>query len=1131
MLSGKPIQLMEKQKTTRAQRVGGSLLLSAGALVVGVYLYAGYLNYFAATPAQPDQAEPQVAGDSTDYPAMYTNHRDYRCGGTCATKNLLPEESSFEVGVKDQFDGLTFLRRMGYEDYAPGSGDIFSSDPTKGYVVPSVTSERYVDGARSFKAVNNHPDGLVFEYNWIQVPTTGKYVFSVYAKAENLQGSATQILTSLDIIDKEWNPVMEGSGDRWLAESAAGNSGWVRLSVATDVDLLAGEFYRPAFQIGSRLSPSITGTFYLDAMQFELAENQSNPQPSSFAYQTTAQELYAYTSTDAPGVDAKRGNTFWTQDNETVYGQIQIREAAPLASGSQVKWWLYDTNGDSTNTATALASGITSVNPSPASFQTVTLNLSSELASAAPTAGKGVWKTVVELWDPTGTTMVDREFLIFGRIEASPYVGQALPDSFYGNHVSLSIRTNDYSNYFGRYYQQIQANRPVHEYWSTAEKLGIKASREFGLLEQDLVQRQEELGLADPFFMDFVDTMTAHHIDLFPVLGQRHNNGDADAQWQSFVSDAVSAYGPKISAYEVLNEPKEESIPFLRYYGYLWRAEEAIHSLQPDALVIGPSASGDYFANLLAYSDGVHSTGFDLFSRSANHIYFRYQNGMRNIPEVAENWAFEDVDEAMREWQEIFDAAAPDEASRKKTWITEIGINQTRLYDDVPFIAHNGWTGDEALFYDHMSGSVPIAKKLASDFLRYELYQLANGLEKSYEFGLFVATIADSTMYGFFDFDGTPLPIAPAFAQMTKRLEQSPYVRRVESPELRANGTYTEMSRAFLFSSPDLDQPGATRPTAVVWNWEPAGTGAELLNIPLAANLVDVEDVYGNPIDVGSGETFSLPIDSAPRYIIGRSGVTMSQLAYALDKLRPSGPFAPTASVEGERVKLVISRVLAADIDEYRIYREPASGGEAVFVGSVAARAEAMTWYDDPPTGDWKYRVTAVEQGTEYETGLSGPSGTVSVNASPVWVEQSDLEIHEDDQINVLLTVTDINPEDTITITSNNLPPGATLTDHGNKTATLAWRPDLEQANVYPVLFDAFDGREHVEMSVTITVLDGRSECTPQWICTPWSVCADNRQTRTCTDELVCGTDAGRPEEIRACDSFAPRQIDDLDVE
>jgi hypothetical protein len=238
--------------------------------------------------------------------------------------------------------------------------------------------------------------------------------------------------------------------------------------------LLAGEFYRPTFQFGSRLSPSITGTFYLDAMQFELAENQSNPQPSSFAYQTTAQELYAYTSTDAPGTLSKRGNLFWTQDNETVYGQIQIREAAPLAPDSQVKWWLYDTNGDSTNTATALASGISNVNPNPGSFQAVTLNLSSTLASAAPTAGKGVWKMVIELWDPTETTMADREFLVFGRLEASPYVGQSIPDSFFGNHVSLNVRTNDYSNYFGRYYQQIQASRPVDEYWSIAEKLGVK---------------------------------------------------------------------------------------------------------------------------------------------------------------------------------------------------------------------------------------------------------------------------------------------------------------------------------------------------------------------------------------------------------------------------------------------------------------------------------------------------------------------------------------------------------------------------------------------------------------------------------------------------------------------------------
>ncbi len=1081
---------------------------------------------------QKSQALGEVAGDGTDYPALYTNHRDYRCGGTCATKNLIPEEASFEVGAADQIDGLAFFRRMGYETYAPGSRNLFSSNPSVGYNPPAITTERFVDGAKSFKVVNTNRDGLLFDFNWIQVPTTGKYVFSVYAKAENLGDNATQILSNLSIRDKDWAEQMS-AGDRWLTESPAGNSGWVRLSIATNVDLQAGEFYRPEFRISSRMAPGLTGTFYLDAIQFELAENQSNPQPSSFAYQTTAQELFAYTSSDQSGSQPKRGNLYWSQDAETIYAQVQLREAAPLSADSQLRWWLYDANGDSTNQSTALASGSQLVQPNAESFQTVSMNLASILASAAPDAQKGIWKIVFELWDPAGSTMIDREFLVLGRLEESPYVGQSLPDSFFGNHVSLGQRLIEYSGFFDRYFSVFQANRPVNEYYDIAEKLGIKTSREFGLLEQDLVDRREELGLADAFIEDYVDEMAAHSIDLLPVIGQRHGNGNADAEWQNFVSEVVQAYGSKVGDYEVLNEPHDDTFPYVRYYGYLWRSEEVIHSVLPDANVLGPSSSFQYFADLLGYTDGSHGTGFDLFTSSAAHIYFRYSNGMRDIPEDTYGNGFTDVDGAIRKWQGIFNEAAPDVASRKTTWITEIGINQARLYDDIPAIAYSAWTGDEAIFYNHMSGSVPIAKKLASDFLRYELYQMANGIIRSYEFGLFVPTIHDSLMYGFFDYDGTPLPIAAGYAQMTKRLEQGEYIRRVEQPDLRANATYQDKSRAFLFSAPDLDQPGATRPVAVVWNWTQDGVGGGLLDIPLQADRVLVEDMFGNPVDIGSGASFSLPLDPSPKYIIGESGMTMSEFAYAFDSRRPNAPFAPTATVEGERVKITISAGLNQDVATYRVYREPASGGTAEYVGDATGEPydSTFTWYDDPPTGSWRYRASAVEQGTDFETARSGVSQAVSVNDSPSWVDQIDLTVHEDDLVTFTLTATDPNPEDTLTLSSPNLPFQAELQDNGDRTASFTWRPGLDQAGIFDIRFDVFDGRDHVVMDVRITVEDGRSNCTPNWACTPWSACADSRQTRLCTDENACGTDAGRPQELLVCDSTAPDSVDDLTIQ
>ncbi len=55
--------------------------------------------------------------------------------------------------------------------------------------------------------------------------------------------------------------------------------------------------------------------------------------------------------------------------------------------------------------------------------------------------------------------------------------------------------------------------------------------------------------------------------------------------------------------------------------------------------------------------------------------------------------------------------------------------------------------------------------------------------------------------------------------------------------------------------------------------------------------------------------------------------------------------------------------------------------------------------------------------------------------------------------------------------------------------------------------------------------------CNPNWTCTDWSVCSNSSQTRTCTDQNSCGTDTGKPNESQACDSTAPEQIIDLNVE
>lgn len=43
------------------------------------------------------------------------------------------------------------------------------------------------------------------------------------------------------------------------------------------------------------------------------------------------------------------------------------------------------------------------------------------------------------------------------------------------------------------------------------------------------------------------------------------------------------------------------------------------------------------------------------------------------------------------------------------------------------------------------------------------------------------------------------------------------------------------------------------------------------------------------------------------------------------------------------------------------------------------------------------------------------------------------------------------------------------------------------------------------------------SSCSPNWNCQSWSVCANGKQTRACTDSNQCGTTSGRPTISQSC--------------
>jgi hypothetical protein len=87
-----------------------------------------------------------------------------------------------------------------------------------------------------------------------------------------------------------------------------------------------------------------------------------------------------------------------------------------------------------------------------------------------------------------------------------------------------------------------------------------------------------------------------------------------------------------------------------------------------------------------------------------------------------------------------------------------------------------------------------------------------------------------------------------------------------------------------------------------------------------------------------------------------------------------------------------------------------------------------------------------------------------SFSSSPV------TSVAEDNPYLYSITVLDLEPLDTITITSNGLPGWLTLTDNGNRTASLTGTPTQANVGPHPVTLVASDGVNTAEQSFTITV-------------------------------------------------------------
>lgn len=89
--------------------------------------------------------------------------------------------------------------------------------------------------------------------------------------------------------------------------------------------------------------------------------------------------------------------------------------------------------------------------------------------------------------------------------------------------------------------------------------------------------------------------------------------------------------------------------------------------------------------------------------------------------------------------------------------------------------------------------------------------------------------------------------------------------------------------------------------------------------------------------------------------------------------------------------------------------------------------------------------------------------------------------VYEGEELRVLARAHDVDQNDALVLSSPVVPPGAEFEDNGDRTGTIIWTPDYDQAGVYPnVRVDVTDGEAMAFREMTINVIDSPPAAHPE---------------------------------------------------